>query len=112
VAVRTLAVYGIKAGTNDKAAGVWVGDKKIASLGIKVSSGITMHSLSLNVNCDLRYFDPILACGSKASPCCMKKLLGYEVDMEDVTELLILNFGKIFQRKMKEEKLPRWKSEL
>jgi len=102
VAIRAVAVYGIKAHTK-KIAGVWIGNKKLASIGIKVSSSITMHGLALNVNCDLSYFKPILACGLKARAVCMKGLLGYEVEMEDIADLIALNFGKIFNYRIQEE---------
>ena len=99
--IRAVAVYGLKAHTGE-IAGVWTGGKKLASLGVKISSGITMHGLSLNVNCDLSYFKPILACGLKASATCMKGLLGYEVEMEDISDLITLNFGKIFNYRIQE----------
>jgi len=102
VVIRAVAVYGLNARTQ-KIAGVWIGGKKLASVGIKVSSGITMHGLALNVNCDLSYFKPILACGLKAPAVCMKELLGYEVEMEDITDLITLNFGKIFNYRIQEE---------
>ena len=43
--------------------GVWVQDKKIASIGIHVTRGVTMHGLAINVNTDLSYFDNIISCG-------------------------------------------------
>lgn len=98
--IRTAAVYGIKANSGT-CSGVWVDTKKLSSVGIKVSSAITMHGLSLNVNCDLTYFDPIKACGLQAEATSMEKILGYEVEINDLIELIILNFGKIFNYKMK-----------
>lgn len=43
--------------------GVWVGDSKVAALGIKISRWVTMHGMSLNVCPDMRYFDNIVPCG-------------------------------------------------
>jgi len=43
--------------------GVWVGDRKIGSIGLHISHGVTMHGLSLNVDNDLAPFDWVVACG-------------------------------------------------
>ncbi len=97
--IRMLAVYGIKANQGE-VSGVWVGKKKIASIGIKISSGITMHGISINVNCDLAPFEPILACGTDAQATSMKEILGYEIEISDVIDLVILNFGKVFNYRL------------
>jgi lipoate-protein ligase B len=63
--VATLAEYGIEGGTKDgdHASGVWVGDRKIASIGVRCARWITTHGLSLNVNLDLSAYDLFDACG-------------------------------------------------
>ena len=43
--------------------GIWIGDKKIAAIGVAVRRGITFHGLALNVNTDLGYFNRIVPCG-------------------------------------------------
>ncbi len=43
--------------------GAWVEDRKIGSIGLHVSHGVTSHGLSLNVNCDLEPFSWIVPCG-------------------------------------------------
>lgn len=68
--IAALAKLDITGERGDGARGVWVGRRpelekraKIASIGIRVRHGITMHGLSINVNPDLSYFDGIVACG-------------------------------------------------
>src|SRR5215475_5427563 len=56
----TLASYEVAAGRIDGLTGVWVGDEKIAAIGVKLSaSGVTQHGFALNVSTDLRYFKQI-----------------------------------------------------
>jgi lipoyl(octanoyl) transferase len=59
-----LATYGVRAARAPGRPGVWVGDEKIAALGIKVARGwISYHGVALNVGPDLRWFEPIIPCG-------------------------------------------------
>jgi lipoyl(octanoyl) transferase len=61
--VETLAEAGIKATTRSGLTGVWVEDRKIASIGVGVRHWITMHGFALNVCGDLAPFDQIVPCG-------------------------------------------------
>ncbi|MBQ0719767.1 MAG: lipoyl(octanoyl) transferase LipB [Gammaproteobacteria bacterium] len=58
-----LAAYGIQAETRDKAPGVYVGEAKIASLGLRIRRGRSYHGLALNVDVDLEPFQRINPCG-------------------------------------------------
>ncbi len=58
-----LASYGLAAHTRDGAPGVYIGNAKIASVGLKISRGCSYHGISLNVNPDLAYFSFINPCG-------------------------------------------------
>jgi lipoyl(octanoyl) transferase len=58
-----LAKYGITAARRESLTGVWVGDRKIASIGVGVRHWITMHGFALNVCGDLSPFNPIVPCG-------------------------------------------------
>lgn len=55
--------YGILASRKDGLTGVWVGNEKIAAMGLKVSRWVTMHGLALNVNLELEPFNRIVPCG-------------------------------------------------
>ncbi|HQV80854.1 MAG TPA: lipoyl(octanoyl) transferase LipB [Agitococcus sp.] len=61
--VNTLAEYGINAWANREAHGVYVGSKKIASLGLRIRKGCSYHGFSLNIDMDLEPFQRINPCG-------------------------------------------------
>ncbi|HEX4665172.1 MAG TPA: lipoyl(octanoyl) transferase LipB, partial [Chthoniobacterales bacterium] len=61
--IALLAQYGIDATTRAGLTGVWVGERKIASIGVGVRHWITMHGFALNVGGDLSPFDAITPCG-------------------------------------------------
>ncbi|KAF2283768.1 hypothetical protein GH714_015058 [Hevea brasiliensis] len=64
VVIRVLSsTFSIEASRVDGLTGVWVGDQKLAAIGIKVSHWITYHGLALNVTTDLKPFDWIVPCG-------------------------------------------------
>ena len=63
VLIQLLAGYGIEAYAKPDAPGVYVGEAKIASLGLRVRKGCTFHGLALNVNMDLAPFSRINPCG-------------------------------------------------
>ena len=61
--INTLAEYGISAVARADAPGVYVNDKKIGSIGLRIKNNCSYHGLSLNNNMDLRPFDHINTCG-------------------------------------------------
>jgi len=61
--VELLSSYGIAAQTRASLTGVWVADRKIASIGVGVRQWVTMHGFALNVAGDLSAFDHIVPCG-------------------------------------------------
>ena len=95
VILKTLTDFGIKARLVEGLTGVWVGEEKIAAIGVKISRGVSYHGLALNVNTDLSYFDHIVPCGiSDRAVTSMQKLLGEEAEMEAVAYSLVYHFGK------------------
>ena len=56
VIIKTCSFFGLDCSRNSKHTGVWLGNKKIAAIGIKVSRWITMHGFAFNVNTDLNAF--------------------------------------------------------
>jgi lipoyl(octanoyl) transferase len=96
-AIHTLSDFGLEAIRRPPHTGIWIGNKKIASIGIAVRRGITFHGIALNVNTDLSYFDRIIPCGlTWADVTSMAKELGKEQSIEQVRERLLQNFASMF----------------
>jgi lipoate-protein ligase B len=62
VIIATCADLGVSAHRHPSATGVWVGDAKIASIGVGLRRWVTFHGLALNVTTDLAYFEAIVPC--------------------------------------------------
>ncbi|MSP37022.1 MAG: lipoyl(octanoyl) transferase LipB [Deltaproteobacteria bacterium] len=96
-AIRTLADFGIAAMRRPPYTGIWLGDRKIAAIGVAVRRCITYHGLALNVNTDLSYFQRIVPCGlSWAEVTSMQKELGTEQNLSEVRERFLHHFAEIF----------------
>jgi lipoyl(octanoyl) transferase len=97
VFIRTARDFGIEAGRSEGAAGVWVGNNKLAAMGVHLSRWVTSHGFALNVNTDLRYFEWIVPCGLRdKGVTSLAKLLGHPVEMDDVVERVVEHFGGVF----------------
>jgi len=102
--IKVCAEFGINAIRIDDRSGVWVsdakGDRKIAAIGIRVASGVTMHGFALNVSPDLAAFSQIVPCGiDDADVTSMAIELAREIDISEVTaaieKYLIEALGKV-----------------
>ena len=98
VIINLLRGFGIQGHRVEKyPGGVWVGDKKVCSVGIHVSHHITTHGFALNVNTDLRHFEYIKPCGiDDVVMTSISKLLGHPLEVEDVIEDWLQSFSEIF----------------
>jgi lipoate-protein ligase B len=95
--IRTLKGFGLEAERNPPWTGIWIGKKKIASIGVAVRRGITYHGLALNVNTDLSYFDRIIPCGLPwAEVTSMEKERAKVLPMERVKETFLGHFVRQF----------------
>lgn len=80
--------------------GVWVGDRKIASLGVAVKRWITFHGVAINLNTDLSEFGRINPCGFKAETMISaRELLGKKIDIDDFSETLLEHYARLFVTK-------------
>src|SRR5215472_16933477 len=94
--IDTLADYGIAAGRIPKLTGVWVGERKIASIGVHLSRWVTSHGFALNVSTDLSYFQYIVPCGL-TKPVTSMAALGVRATVVEVGGTLAGHFGRIFE---------------
>lgn len=97
VIIQALSEFGISAHRAEGLTGVWVGDAKIAAMGIRVSKWITHHGFALNVSTDLSYFDLIVPCGiTGRRVTSMEELAGHPIDRSHVRDALERSFRTIF----------------
>lgn len=95
----TLAEYGLNSTTVPGKTGVWLADRKIASIGIAVRRWISYHGFALNIDNDLASFTAITPCGlPDISMTSMSAELAGPVDKEEVAKVLISQFSKVMQR--------------
>jgi len=98
VIIKTCKDYGLKSERNPKHTGVWIDDKKIAAIGIKVSRWVTMHGFAFNVNTDLNLFSGIIPCGIQdKTVTSLKQELNREINIREVKEKLLKNFIQLFE---------------
>jgi lipoate-protein ligase B len=95
--IRTLETFGVAAVAVPGKAGVWVGDRKVASLGISLRRWVTFHGFALNVGVDLAGFGVIRPCGEEPDVMTsVAALLGRPIAMDDVRRRIIEEFGRGF----------------
>ncbi|TMG33149.1 MAG: lipoyl(octanoyl) transferase LipB [Chloroflexi bacterium] len=95
--IDVLADFEILAGRLEGYTGVWLGDRKIAAIGVKVSQGVTTHGFALNVSTDLSLFTHILACGLPDKGVTSMALeLGVAPPMAAVEDAIISRFSRRF----------------
>ncbi|MCD6365235.1 MAG: lipoyl(octanoyl) transferase LipB [Planctomycetes bacterium] len=95
--IRLLKQYGIAAHRRSGRRGVWVGEQKIAAVGVAVERWVSYHGLALNVTTNLSRFDLIVPCGqADAQITTLAETLGREVPMSDVKGGLLQCFMDVF----------------
>lgn len=103
--IRTLADLGIQGERRDGQAfiGIWVGDKKIASIGVHLARWISIHGFALNVSTDLSYFSGIIACGlPNVQMTSVEDLLGSAPPLTELAPVMAGHFGDILDRDLRE----------
>ncbi|MBW2208233.1 MAG: lipoyl(octanoyl) transferase LipB, partial [Deltaproteobacteria bacterium] len=100
IMIRTAGDWGIDAQRSSVNRGVWVGKRKLGSIGIAIRRGVSFHGLALNVNTSLEPFSWIDPCGLEGVlMTSMEQLLGKKIPMKDVRESLKGHIQKLFNVK-------------
>lgn len=99
VLIDALAEFGIPAGREAGATGVWTEQGKIAAIGVHISRWVTSHGFALNVATDLNYFRYIVPCGL-TKPVTSMRALGCQVDRDQVVAAVARSFARVFDREL------------
>ena len=101
--IQTLKEYSITSGRFQRATGVWINPeipdkvRKICAIGVKASRYVTMHGFAFNVNTDLDYYNYINPCGFvDKGVTSMQKELNKKIEIEEVKEILLKSFKRVF----------------
>jgi len=97
VLIRVLTEFGIPGSRKNGYTGVWIEDRKIAAIGVKISRWVTYHGFALNVSTDLSAFDLIVSCGIRdVRVTSMERELGYSPGIEEVVQMAANKMNQIF----------------
>lgn len=98
VLIRTSRQFGVPADRNAIQRGVWVGDRKLGSIGFAVHRNVTYHGLAHNVNTDLSYFLQMRPCGFTGDVMTsMQRELGGPVDFRAFKAAFLSHFERVFR---------------
>ena len=95
IIINILKNYKVTSNADKKNIGIWVDDKKIAAIGLRVRKWIAYHGFSLNVSNDLTIYDGIIPCGIKNKDVTSLKNLGIN-NYSEIDKIISKEFLKIF----------------
>jgi lipoate-protein ligase B len=98
-AIDLLADYGITGTRSTGYPGVWVGQTKIAAIGVAIRNGITKHGMAVNAEPNLKHFGMINPCGLGKSVTSMAQELGHSVDIAEIQSRYVSIFANVFEIK-------------
>src|SRR5262249_2975178 len=99
VLIRSIADFGVTGTRIAGLTGVWIGDEKIAAIGVRIARWITSHGFALNVNTDLSYFQMIVPCGiTNKGVTSLSQILGHTLNMREIAQTVARHFGEVFER--------------
>ena len=98
VLINSIGTLGLAASRRDGKTGIWLGQRKIAAIGVAVRKWVTYHGFALNVNANLSHFSGIVPCGISATEgtvTSMDQELGHRVDETEVKSVLAAEFRQL-----------------
>ena len=99
ILIRTAADFGVKAERVQGLRGIWVGNDKLAAIGVRISRWTTMHGFALNVTTDLSGFDLIVPCGLHGrGVTSLQRLLGESPPLSVVEDRLSIHAAEFLGR--------------
>ncbi len=105
--IGVLADWGLRGERSALGRGVWVGEGKIASAGLNVRRGVTMHGIALNIDPDMSHFALINPCGmDDVEMTSMVAEAGKHIEFEDVAEAFLFHFGRVFACEVRPSPVP------
>lgn len=109
----TVSDFGIAAELRKGLTGVWVGEDKLAAIGVNVSRGVTKHGAAVNVSTDLEFFRLMIPCGIPgAGVTSMERQLGQSLPMESVVAALSERLAAMLGRRLETATLADLDSDL
>ena len=95
--IETAAAFGVEAGRRRGMPGCWTGERKLGSVGVRVSRGVSTHGLALNVSAELSWFDAITPCGLEgAEMTSLARELGRTIAVEDAVDAMLGAMNDLF----------------
>lgn len=95
--ILTLAHFGLVGGRFPPHTGAWVGDKKVAAIGIKIRRWVSLHGIALNCDNDLGVFDEFVPCGIQDyGVTSLSEVLGGKVTVDRTKPAVIEAFQRVF----------------
>ncbi len=98
--IATVAAYDVAAGRRPPYTGIWVGEEKLAAIGVKLAAGVTTHGAALNVTTDLGWFAEVIPCGIAGAGVASLSSLGVRPAprLHDVAVRFATEFARIVGR--------------
>jgi len=98
--IGAVAAYGVAAERRPPFTGIWVGEAKLAAIGVKLASGVTTHGAALNVSTDLGWFAEVIPCGISGAGVCSLESLGVRPvpRLHDVAGRVAVDFAAVTGR--------------
>jgi lipoyl(octanoyl) transferase len=98
--LRRFGIEGARSPLPERVTSVWVGNDKIAAIGVHISNWVTTHGFALNVSTNLDHFLGIIPCGiTDGGVTSMERVLGRPISVTEVAEAYVPAFQEVFGRR-------------